>query len=228
MRADKPPHEQKELLVAITEKACSLRCLLDLCHLVRGGEEHLDVPGIGVVSCSNGTNHHGDSALSTEVGSGPRNKHNGACKVHGKAELPHDGLLEQLRFPFVGVLEQRFQLRRWRPCCQQRDLAVLAANRKSVPLLRYRELLLPEPGAAVRTALVHAADVERLSEVLVVVVVNIPEGCLGASCTEIWLERAVVILVVPIVVVVVVVVCVPLAALESREKPALRCDFCCL
>jgi len=54
------------------------------------------------------------------------------------------------------------------------------------------------------------------------VVVNINEGCLGASCTEIWLKRAVVILVVPIVVVVVVVVvCVPLAALESREKARL-------
>jgi hypothetical protein len=66
----------------------------------------------------------------------------------------------------------------------------------------------------VRTALVHTAYVERLAEVRVVVVVNVPEGCLGASRTEIWLERAVVILVVLIV----VVVCVLLAALESREK----------
>ena len=90
VRADKPPHEQKELLVAIIEKVCSLRCLLGLCHLVRGGEEHLDVLGIGVVSCSNGTNIHGDSALNMEVGLGPRERlvvHNGACKAHGKVEL---------------------------------------------------------------------------------------------------------------------------------------------
>jgi len=136
--------------------------------------------------------------------------HKGTCKGHGRVQLAYGA--------FEGALKQRFELRWWGPCRRHRDLAVLAADHKPVALLRYRELLLPEPGAAGRTALVQAASVYGLAEFPICRVVNIEADCLGSRSKEVGLDRKIAIAK-PVLIVAVAVL--SLATHESRKKPRL-------
>jgi hypothetical protein len=189
VRANESPNTKKKVPVpssfgriAITVEPRSLRRLLNLPHLVRGSEKDLDELGSIVARRSNRAHPNGNRALNAKVRHLTRERlvvHKGACKGHGRVQLAY-GVFEVHRILFNGVLEQSFEIRWWGPCRRHRDLAVLAADRKPVALLRYREFILPEPGKAVRTSLVHAAEVDGLAEGLIGRVGNIEAGCLGA------------------------------------------------